>query len=63
MKEKFKKHMVSIYSNLGQDNTQEIENAEERCPIKKQKRNTDAEDFLTVGMIFNFLSTNSFSIR
>ena len=54
--------MVSVYSNVGQDNTQEIEDAEERRPFKKQKRNTDAEDFLTVGKIFIFL-TNFLSIR
>jgi len=47
MKDKFKKHIVSIYSNFNQENTQ-IDEIEER-PHKKQKKNSDYKDFLTVG--------------
>ena len=36
MKDKFKKHIVSIYSNFNQENTQ-IDEIEER-PHKKQKK-------------------------
>ena len=48
MKNKFKKHIVSIYSNFDQENTQ-IDEVEER-PNKRQKKSNDYEDFFTVGM-------------